>query len=135
MGLPFLCFKEKAALFLIPLQAVSHVVPAPQEAEESAPQEELKPQAVPFARLWGEEDKEPGRYGVVLAEEGRQAVFLADEVLGVAELPEDGVKALPDEVRSSKNSFIRGMVYIEPLDGWGFVTEPAKIFELEGIGR
>ena len=134
MEIPFLCFKAQAALFLIPLQAVKHVIPAPQEILEPAVPDESEA-VVSFSVLWGQNDAEPARYGVVLEANGMQKTFLADDVAGVLELPEQAMKKLPDEVRSSRNSFIKGMIYIEPLDGWGFVTEPAKIFELEGIGR
>ena len=131
----FLCFKAEASLFLFPLESVCHVIPARQEDCGKDTFEGCEVETFPFPKLWGQEEASPGRYGIVAEEKGERKIFLVDEVNGIFELQKDGLRELPAEVRSRKNSFLKGITYMEPLGGWGFVVDPEKIFELEGNGQ
>ena len=128
----FLCFKAEAALFLFPLQSVHHVIPAQQEYCEGFLSEGGHVEAFPFSELWGREDSSRCRFGIVAEEKDERRIFLADEVNGVFTLPGESIREIPEEVRGRKNVFLEGITYIEPLDGWGFVVDPAKVFELKG---
>ncbi len=131
----FLCFKAEASLFLFPLESVCYVIPARQEDCGKDTFEGCEVETLPFPKLWGQEEASPGRYGIVVEKKGKRKIFLADEVSGIFELPRERLRELPAGVQSRRNSFLKGITYMEPLGGWGFVVDPEEIFELEGNGQ
>lgn len=127
----FVCFQLKVALFLIPLEAVFHIIPGRLKAGEPLRFFNQEVDAVNFSRLWDPWAASIGKYTILLREGDDPFGILTDEISGVFDLSRSKLFDLPQETRSPCNSFIQGAVYLEPLDSWAFLVDPQKISALK----
>lgn len=120
----YLCFEVEAALFLIPLELVKHILPGKADEGGKAAYGGHEVCLFDLCRLWGGNAGACGKYLILLNREGCLCGFRADEVMGIFELEAAALKEMPEEVTGGNGSRLRRAVYLESLDEWAFVIEP-----------
>ena len=120
----FLCFELEAALFLIPLELVKHILPGKADGGGKAAYGGREVCYVDLSRLWGGNAGVCGKYMILLNREDCLYGFRADEIMGLFELETAVLKEIPEEVTGGNGSRLRRAAYVESLDAWAFVIEP-----------
>lgn len=120
----FLCFELEAALFLIPLELVKHILPGKADEGGKAVYGGNEVCLFELCRLWGGNAGVCGKYMILLSREDCFYGFRADEIMGIFELEDAVLKEMPEEVTGGNGSRLRRAAYVESLDEWAFVIEP-----------
>lgn len=119
----FLCFELEAALFLIPLELVKHILPGKEDDGGRVIYGGNEVCLFDLCSLWGGSAGVFGKYMILLNREDCLYGFRADEIMGIFELDVSGLKEIPEEVTEENGSRLRRAAYIESLDAWAFVIE------------
>lgn len=132
----YLCFESDAALFLLPLGLVSHILPGKARTGRMAADEDQDPEipVIAACRLWGKgADAAGGAYMVLLQKDGRHKGLLVANVLGVYPADPRKEKEIPQEARGEQNIWLKKAVYLDQLDRWAYILDERFVSEFEGL--
>lgn len=119
----FLCFELEAALFLIPLELVKHILPGKDDGGRVI-YGGREVCLFDLCRLWGGRTGDCGKYMILLNREENLYGFRVDEILGIFELEPTALKEIPQEALGRDGSGLKRAAHMEQLDSWAFVIEP-----------
>lgn len=118
----FLCFEIEAALFLLSLECVNHIIPGDDGESGFVSYNAQNARLVDFGILSGVNRH---RKYVVLLNAGEEFLGIpADEIKGIFEISSDKMLKIPKEAVSRRNSFLEQAVHMESLNSWAFIVKP-----------
>ena len=128
----FLCFEIEAALFLIPLELVKHIIPG-NNGEGPVYYNGSEVRLSGFCRFSDRERAACGRYIVLLNGTEEDQGFSADEVRGIYTVSQGRQKDIPGEAIGTDNSCLLKAAYVEELASWAFIVKPDIFLRQRGI--
>ena len=120
----FLCFEIEAALFLLPLEQVDHIIPG-NDSQESVYYGAKEVRLLGLCRLSGTGGAR-GKYVILLNGAGERQGLSADEVRGIYHIPSSMQKDIPTEAIGCDNSCLIKAAYVNELDSWAFIVKPDR---------
>lgn len=122
----FLCFELEAALFLIPIELVKHILPGKEDDGSQVIYGGNEVCVFELCRLWGGNTGNCGKYMILLNREKSLYGFRVDEVLGIYEIGSTALMEIPKEALGREDSGLKRAAYMESLDSWAFAIEPGS---------
>lgn len=129
----YLCFESDAALFLIPLGLVYHIVPGKARAGLAAADGDPEIPVMAASLLWGKEEAGEGNYIVLLQKDGSLQGLSVSDVLGVYLSDPRNEKEIPLEARGEQNVCLKKAVYLDKPGRWAFILDERIVLQIKGL--